>query len=143
MHVLISFARDSGVFIFIGFAFIPSFCPRIAHIALSPEDINAPQFWRILNLGVYEGQERDLHLLKGKIDVRVRTMSTVTGELQVKLDEYCALTGAEGKKRWKQGEILSTMRNCSCCAFHTIQYSFSFNTLSMFLEHKISCTSRA
>ena len=85
---------------FMGFAFIASFCPRIAHIALSPEDINAPQFWRILNLGVYEGQERDLHLLKGKIDVRVRTMSTVTGELQVKLDEHCALTsltGAEGK----------------------------------------------
>ena len=43
----------------------------------------------------------DLHRLKGKIDVRVRTMSTVTGELQVKLDEHCALTGAEGKGKMK------------------------------------------
>jgi len=85
---------------FMGFVFIAPFCPRIAHIALSPEDINAPQFWQTRNLGLYEGQERDLHRLTGKLDVRVRTMSTVTGELQVKLDEHCALTsltGAEGK----------------------------------------------
>ena len=62
-------------------------------MALSPSDVNAPHFWRLLNLGVYQGQENDLSKLCGKLKVRA---SRLNQSIHVNFDEHCVLIGAFG-----------------------------------------------
>ena len=69
---------------------------RIAHVALSPSDVNAAHFWQLLNLGAYRGQEEDLPQLVGKLKIRARRWDQRTQQIQqisAPCGEHCVLTG--------------------------------------------------
>ena len=62
-------------------------------MALSPSDVNAPHFWRLLNQGFYQGQENDLSQLRGKLKVSARRLNQ---SIDVNFEEHCVLIGAFG-----------------------------------------------
>lgn len=93
-------------------------------MALSPSDVNAPHFWRLLNLGVYQGQENDLSKLCGKLKVRA---SRLNQSIHVNFEEHCVLIGAFGI--WV-GHGRAVMLGCSvqlvCIKFIRFQTCFCY-----------------
>ena len=61
---------------------------QIVDLVESVDDVNAPFFWELLNLGHYQGQEKQQRLLYGKMEVRAERFGS---EVRMTLEENCML----------------------------------------------------